>query len=305
MPTLIFGYLIFPGFLFSACIGLIASWVDRKVTARLQWRVGPPWYQPFADIVKLSGKETIVPYGASKILFLIAPLLALISISIVSTLLGKLVLLRQQGFLGDLIVVLYLLILPAVALILGSSASANPLASLGISRETKLLLAYELPFILSIIVAIIKTAGSIRLESLINYQTLHGSVISSLSGILAFLISILCMQAKLGLVPFDMAEAETEIAGGAYIEYSGPALAMFKLTKALMLYVMPLFLITVFWAGNLTLLSLVLRYVVLLVIIVLVRNTNPRLRIDQAIKFFWGPMSTLAIIAVVLAVLGQ
>ncbi|MBU4346289.1 MAG: NADH-quinone oxidoreductase subunit H, partial [Candidatus Omnitrophica bacterium] len=61
---LLFNYLIFPGFLFSAFIGLMAGWIDRKVTARIQWRVGPPWYQNFVDIIKLLGKETIVPETA-------------------------------------------------------------------------------------------------------------------------------------------------------------------------------------------------------------------------------------------------
>ena len=69
----IFYFIVFPGFLFTAVIGLLASWVDRKVTARIQWRVGPPWYQNFVDFFKLLGKETIVPKAAKKTGFLLAP----------------------------------------------------------------------------------------------------------------------------------------------------------------------------------------------------------------------------------------
>ena len=69
-----FYYLIFPGFLFTAVAGMLASWVDRKVTARVQWRKGPPWYQNFADFVKLLGKEIIVP-KTGKWVFLISPIL--------------------------------------------------------------------------------------------------------------------------------------------------------------------------------------------------------------------------------------
>ena len=108
------------------------------------------------------------------------------------------------------------------------------------------------------------------------------------------------MQAKLGLVPFDASEAETEIMGGIFIEYSGILLGVLKLTRFMMMAAVPLFLITVFWAG-----FSVWKYAVLLVIIILMRNTNPRVRIDQAMRFFWGKMTAIALIAVLLAVMGM
>jgi NADH-quinone oxidoreductase subunit H len=300
---ILFKYLIFPGFLFSACVGLISGWIDRKVTARIQWRVGPPWYQNFVDIVKLLGKETIVPAGA-KTTFLLAPVLGLLSTILVATILGITVGLPLESFTGDLIVVLYLLIIPAIAIIIGASSSGNPLASIGASREMKLVLGYEFAFILSIIVVIIKSAGSIQIGSILNHQINFGSNLGSFSGMLAFLVAIVCMQAKLGFVPFDTSEAEQEIMAGVLIEYSGLPLAIFKLTKAILLYTMPLLLIILFWAKNLSILALVGKYISILVIIILIKNTNPRLRIDQAIRFLWGPVSWLAIIAIVLAIFG-
>ncbi|MBU0548376.1 MAG: NADH-quinone oxidoreductase subunit H [Candidatus Omnitrophica bacterium] len=302
MRTL-FNYLIFPGFLFSACVGLIACWIDRKVTARIQWRVGPPWYQNFVDIVKLLGKETIVPAGA-KITFLLSPVLGLLSTILVATILGVTVRLPLESFIGDLIVVLYLLIIPAISIIIGAFSSRNPLASIGASREMKLVLGYELPFILAITVIIIKSAGSIQIGSILNHQINFGSNLASFSGMLAFLVAIICMQAKLGFAPFDMSESEQEIMGGVFIEYSGLPLAIFKLTKAILLYTMPLLLIILFWAKNLTILASIGKYIAILVIIILIKNTNPRLRIDQAIRFFWGPVTSLAIIAIALALFG-
>lgn len=304
MFKLFYQYLIFPGFLFSACVGLLAGWIDRKVTARIQWRVGPPWYQNFVDIVKLLGKETIIPQGGAKLTFLLSPFLGLLSAVLVATILGVTVRLPLESFVGDLIVVLYLLIIPAIAIIIGASASRNPLASIGASREMKLVLGYELPFILSIIVVIIKSAGSIQLGSILNHQINFGSNLASWSGALAFIVTIFCMQAKLGFVPFDMSEAEQEIMAGAVIEYSGLPLAIFKLTKATLLYTIPLLLIILFWGSNLTPLPLIGKYIALLVIIILIKNTNPRLRIDQALRFFWGPITVLASIAVILAILG-
>lgn len=301
---LLFNYLIFPGFLFSAIIGLLAGWVDRKVTARLQYRVGPPWHQNFTDILKLLGKEVIVPEGAG-LTFLLSPVLGLLSLSLVTVILGNSIMSPFGGFSGDLIVVLYLLTVPAIALILGAFASRNPLASVGASREMKLVLAYELPFILSIIVVIIKSGGIIRVNEILNRQVNFGANIASISGALAFLVSLFCVQAKLGFVPFDASEAEQEIMGGALIEYSGVLLAIFKLTKAILLYTLPFFIIALFLGKDISPLFLLLKFVMILTIIILLKNTNPRLRIDQALRFFWGPVSLVAVIAVILALFGR
>lgn len=300
---ILFNYLIFPGFLFSACVGLIAAWVDRKVTARIQWRVGPPWYQNFVDIVKLLGKETIVPEGA-KLTFLLSPCLGLLSVVLVATILGKAIISPSESFIGDIIVVLYLLVIPAIALIVGASASRNPLASVGASREMKLVLGYELPFILSIIAVIVKSVGSIQIGSILNHQFNFGSHIASPSGVLAFIVAIFCMQAKLCFVPFDASEAEQEIMAGVLIEYSGLPLAIFKLTKAILLYAIPLFLVVLFLGKDLSPVFITGKYIILLVIIILIKNTNPRLRIDQALKFFWGPVTLLATVAIILAIFG-
>lgn len=299
----LFYFLIFPGFLFSAVVGLLAGWVDRKVSARIQWRVGPPWYQNFIDFVKLLGKETILPQ-TSTLTFLSAPFLGLVAATLVAAMLGRVFMDPIESFVGDVIVILYLLIVPAVALILGGSASANPLASVGVSREMKLVLAYELPFILAVVTVFIKSDMVIRLGGIVNAQINNGSIGTSPSGFIAFIVAVFCMQAKLGLVPFDVSEADQEIMGGVLIEYSGMPLAIFKLTKSILLYTMPLFLICLFWSANISLFSLVWKYIVLLVIIILIKNTSPRVRIDQAMKFFWGTITALAALSISLALWG-
>jgi NADH-quinone oxidoreductase subunit H len=299
----LFSYFIFPGFLFSACVGLIAGWVDRKVTARIQWRVGPPWYQNFVDIIKLLGKETIVPQGA-RLTFLLSPYLGLLGLVLAATILGRGVLLPAEGFIGDLIVILYLLTIPAISLIIGASSSRNPLASVGASREMKLLLAYELPFIISIITVIVKCGGAIKLGGIIGHQAMFGSLFFSLSGAIAFLVAILCAQAKLGLAPFDLAEADQEIMAGTLIEYSGLPLAVFKLNKAILLYLMPVFLTVLFLGKDLSPAFMAGKFVGILVIFILIKNTNPRVRIDQALRFFWGWITLLALVSLVLAMMG-
>ncbi len=291
-------YLIVPGFLLTAAVGLLTCWLDRKITARLQWRQGPPWYQPLVDIIKLLGKETIIPEGVSRIIFLGAPLVGLAAVTLVSTMLW------QNGFVGDLIVVIYLLTIPSIALIIGGSASRNPLSAIGASREMKMILAYELPFILAIFTVVAKT-GSLLLGNIVSYQAVNGMLLLRPSGLLAFLAVFLVVQAKLSLAPFDIPEAEQEIMAGPYLEYSGPPLAVFKLTRAMLFFVLPVFLITLFLGGlSGGWLWFLVKYLVLVLLIVVVRNTNPRLRIDHAVRFFWGPVAVIAVAGFVLAMAG-
>jgi len=294
----LFYFFIFPGFLFTAVIGFLLTWVDRKLTARLQWRVGPPWYQSFIDFFKLLGKELIIPKGSSALVFLLSPIAGLTAVTLVSMMLWTAVLFGSSGFPADIIVILYISIIPALSIIMGAFSSGNPLASLGASREMKLMLAYELPFILSVFVPVILSQGVITLNGLVMFQRENPHFLSHISGVLAFLTAIICIQAKLTLVPFDSPEAETEIMAGAYIEYSGPALAVYKLTKAMNFLVMPLFLTIMFLGARLYFLPAII------VVMILLKNTNPRVRIDQAVKFFWGPMTAIAVVAVILAFAG-
>jgi len=305
----IFYFLIFPGFLFTAIVGLFLTWVDRKVTARVQWRVGPPWYQPFADFFKLLGKEFIIPQGGSKTLFLLSPLIGLTSVVFASVIVWVSMIYPDKSFAGDLIVMLYVLTLPAISVIMGGFASRNPLASLGASREIKLMLSYELPFILSIFIPVIISHGVINMGGLYKFQQANDIFLKHPSAILGFLTAIICMQAKLTFVPYDAPEAETEIVSGAYVEYSGFGLAMYKLMRAMNFFVIPVFLVFIFCGGmkfnNLTGILLgSLKILGVVVVAVLIKNTNPRVRIDQAVKFFWGPVTAVALLAVLLAFLG-
>ncbi len=308
-----FIYLVIFGFLATAVLGLVASWIDRKVTARVQYRVGPPFLQPLIDLVKLLGKETLIPEGASKTTFLLAPVIGISGVIVVSTIFWV----NQffgAGFDGDWIVCIYLLTIPSLSLILAGFASANPLASLGASREMKLVLAYELPFILAVLVPVIQThiqsdswSASIRLGGILAAQQ-TGIFAGSISGILALIVVIMCVQAKLALVPFDIPEAETEIVEGPIVEYSGPSLAIFKLMKNMLLFVLPFFMMILFFGGirldGINILWSILEYVGIVAIICVIRNTNPRVRIDQAVRFFWGPMTVIAALAVILAMNG-
>ncbi|MBN1823275.1 MAG: NADH-quinone oxidoreductase subunit H [Endomicrobiales bacterium] len=297
-----FDYLVFPGLLFVVASGMLVSWIDRKITARLQWRVGPGLLQPYYDIRKLFLKEVIIPEGGNKWSFIIAPMCALISIVIISNIVLKYYIDPSGSFVGDIIVVIYMFAAIPVASIIGASASKNPYASLGASREMKSMLAYELPFLMCIMVPVIKT-GSISMGAIIQHQLQNGPIFMSLSGLTAFITSIFCIQAKMGIVPFDYSEAETEICGGVLVEYSGALLAIWKLVKMSLLVVAPLFIIVLFASTGFRA-GIFAVYFVLLLIVIILKNTNPRLRIDQALRGFWTYAAVASLTALVLAVTG-
>lgn len=297
---LAFAFLVFPGFMFTSAIGLMLTWVDRFVSARVQWRKGPPLYQPFADVLKLLLKQTVVPAGAARATFLLAPLIGFAAMCITAVLLFYVNFYPRGSFVGDLVVLVYLLALPPLATIIGASASRNPLSAVGASREMTLYLGYELPFLLALVVPIVHTGGAIRLGDLVLAQQAGGPFLSSLSGAIAGVIVLICIQAKLGYPPFDMAEAEQEIMSGVLIEYSGAPLAVYRLTKAMMLFLLPCFLVTVFW-GGLASWWAILKLLAVVVLIILIKNTNPRFKIEHALRFFWFILGALGITAVVLA----
>jgi NADH-quinone oxidoreductase subunit H len=296
-----FWILVVPG---TLALGLFASWLVRKVSALVQWRVGPPMLQPLYDLMKLLGKEILVPQDAQRTVFMLSPLVGLIGVLLLAVMLWRTAF-TQTAFLGDIVVAIYLMVLPSLALILGSSASASPHAAIGTSREMKLVMGYELPLVLALVVVIIKAGGQLNLASISAGQTVAFSV----SGMLAFLVALLCIQAKLGFVPFDIAESETEVASGVMIEYSGALLAAWKLMQAVMLVALPLFLVQVFLGGFETagwsLLWSIAKYVLIIVLLILIKNTNPRVRIDQAMKFFWVYCGLAMVVAVLLAAAGQ
>ncbi|HRR94038.1 MAG TPA: NADH-quinone oxidoreductase subunit H [Bacteroidales bacterium] len=309
MAVYLFYLIVFPGLLFSAVTGAFLSWFDRKITARVQFRKGPPLLQPFYDFFKLLlVKETILPKKGSPMMFLLAPVLAVAGAALASVFILLPLFNISSGFKGDLIVIFYLLTIPSFSYIIGSLASGNPLAAVGGSREMKLIMSYESTFLLFLAGIIVKASGNFNLYSVISIQQNTTPFIGSVSGILLFIVGIFCIQAKLGLVPFDMAEAETEITEGTFIEYSGPPYAMIKLAKYIMLFILPSFLAALLLNGftlkGINILWAVLKIAGVVLLLTLIRNTNPRLKIKQAVSFFMIWMNLLAVIAIILAYLG-
>ena len=321
--------LIFPGFLFCFLTGLLLCGIDRKLVARMQKRIGPPILQPFYDFFKLLGKETIVPAAANKTVFLLAPLVGLAAQVVLQLFIPVFQFNAFHGV-ADVIVILYLLLIPALSVILGAASSGSPYAGVGLSREMVTVLSVELPLVL-VLLAVAKTVGNaigtglcFSLTDIVNYQIANGSLITRLSMLPAVAAMLLIIPGETGSHPFDAAEAETEICEGMLAEYSGAPLAVYKLSHAIKLLTLTSMFVALFLggigggvmamftgvspvvAGSVGLLLEILILFVLCVVLVaicvsLIHAVTARLRIEQLFKYYWTVVTGLAVISLVMA----
>jgi NADH-quinone oxidoreductase subunit H len=297
MAIALFYILIFPGLLFVSLFGLAAEYVDRKLCARLQNRVGPPWFQPFADWVKLVAKQTVVPTDADPAIFRLMPVVALTS---AITALLYLPLWGTQAlfsFQGDVIVVLYLLTIPTLTFFLGGWYSRSVFSMIGAARSITQLFAYEIPLFLSILApALLANTWSLSQMTLFyGRHPLYG-----LCNVTGFWIALTALLGKLEKVPFDIPEAETEIVAGSFTEYSGRLLAFFRLTIDIEMVVGASLLAAVFLPYGLSLGPLVgfvlylLKVLLIVALLSVSRTLFARLRIDQMIDFCWKYVAPVA-----------
>ncbi len=305
--------LVFPGLLFAVVVGLLLAGIDRKILARMQKRKGPPILQPTYDFFKLMGKETIIPHAANRKAFLIAPVLGFVSLVVL------MLFIPVFGYSpfstnGDLIIVLYLLTIPAVALIVGGSASGSPYAGIGISREMVTMMAYELPLVVVLLTVAKKVGGDslvFSLGEIGDWQAANGLLISHWALIPAAIAMLLVIPAEVGTQPFDVAEAETEICEGPLVEYSGAPLAVFKLNTAIKMFVMTA-LFTVLFFGGINTGYIALNAVILVAIcavltvvcMTLAHAICARLKIEHLFKFYWTVVTALAAISLILVWIG-
>ena len=323
--------LIFPGFLFCFLLGLFLAGVDRKIVAKMQKRVGPPLLQPFYDFFKLCGKETIVPAVANKGVFLAAPLVGLASL-IVLQMFIPIFSFSAINSMADVIVILYLLLIPALAMIVGGAASGSPYAGIGLSREMVTVIACELPLVL-VLLAVAKAVGNatgtglvFSMSQISNYQMANGSLITKISMIPAAIAFLLIIPGETGSHPFDTAEAETEICEGLLAEYSGGPLAVFKLSHSIKVLTLSSLFVALFLggigggilklvgsfglnpaatgmlAGLFGAIALVLLCLVITIVFIsLVHAITARLKVEQVFKYYWTVVTGLALLSLVLA----
>ena len=294
----LFQIVIFPGFLFLGALSLVFEYVDRKLYARMQNRIGPPWYQPLADLLKLLSKETIVPCDADPRLFGAIPVFALAATCAAFLYIPIWSLKSLMPFDSDLIVVMYFLTIPTLTYFLAGWFSSSLFAELGAIRAMTQLFAYEVPLYMALLgPALLAGTWSISGISLFYHQ--HPALL--LVNIPALLVSIVTAQGKLERAPFDIPDAETEIVGGTFTEYSGRLLAMFKMTLNTELVVVAALISAIFFPlfiGGSAVVGFLLFLVKLLVVVFLLslmRAALARFRMDQMVDFCWKVLAPVAL----------
>lgn len=297
MYQALFSILIFPGLLFVSVFGLVAEFIDRKIYARLQNRIGPPWFQTFADFIKLLGKEDVVPCQANVAMFNLAPLFALVSSVTVFLYIPLGQTQSLFSFNGDIIMALYLLTIPTLAFFIGGWYSTSLYARIGSVRAVTQLFAYEVPLFMSILAAAL-LADTWSLSDIVIFYGKHPGY--CLFNILGFAVALIALLAKLEKAPFDIPEAETEIVAGAFTEYSGRRLAFLRLTLDIEMVVGSALLVVVFfpfWPElpyGLRVIASVFEILIVVALLSLLRTIVARLRIDQMINFCWKYLVPLA-----------
>lgn len=290
--TQLINLLFFPGGLFLLGLGLSYEWLDRKLLARLQNRIGPRWFQPLADTIKLLSKEEIVPQGVNSWLFITLPIIALTGTLTAALYVPILGLSPAYSLPGDLIITLYLLSLLTLCTGLAGANTQDRFSLVGATRTLTQLFAYEAPFLMALLGPAI-AAGSWQISVINSASHNQWFIVTQFVG---FLVALIGLMGKLELPPFDAPEAETEIVAGALTEYSGRGYALFRLAKNVEL-VVGLTLVAAFYLGGLANpLAFILKTGALLLLIVGLQTLLTRLRLDQTVGLWWryGALLVLA-----------
>ncbi len=289
-------------------------WFERKIVGRMQDRIGPnrvgPWgiFQTVADLLKLLTKEIIIPTGADLIPFMLAPVISVASVVLIwavvpftGTAIGTNVSIGALYFVA-------VSSLGIMAVLLAGWSSNNKYALLGAFRAVAMLVSYEVPIILTLLIPVMLT-GSMRMNDIVASQRIAYGFAMPLAALIFYIASL----AEVGRTPFDLLEAESEIVAGYHVEYSGFAFAMFYAAEFAHAFTISALTATLFlggWRGpgveqypTLGVIYFALKTFAIYFFNVWGRGTLPRVRIDHTMSFCWKFLVPLALILLVLSAL--
>ena len=297
--------------LVALVVGVFFLGLSRKIIARIHRRYGPPIYQPVIDMVRLMSQRSI-SHGAlfelGVVLSVAGSFVTVLFIPLGGTEVSRELHPLAHGVLcplcgsGGLLVVTYLMLFGPLGLALGAGASANPNASIGVSRKMLLAMAYEVPFLL-VLLAVMSHYGTISFTEVVARQQQAGWGVLSvpLSAVAAFLI----LPAMLGIRPFDVATAPQEIASGPLAEYGGSYLALIAVQKAMHLFVVIALYVDLFLGGGVNLATFLLKMLAVFLAAEMINAVLPRLKIEDAVKFCWRWPTALALLQMIITVVSR
>ena len=303
---------VFPGFGFLVTCALLFEWIDRRTIARLQARVGPPWFQPLADLLKLLSKESVLPRQADRPICRALPVVALAAVLTAALYVpvgGRVI----YAFEGDLIVVLFLLSLPALFYFLAGWVSGGVYSILGGSRSVLQYFSYEVPFLMALSAPAILT-GSWSISEIITQQAEASWMIFVQP--VGFLLAVVGLIGKLKRVPFDIPKAKSEVVGGPLTEFSGRKLALWRLGVHIQTVAGVFLLVNVFLGGgDLTLVqgsmplglaravTFGVKALAMLLTLSVTSVLYARLRIDQLASLGWRVLAPLGLVQLAATIL--
>lgn len=296
-------------------IDILLVWVERKVVARFQDRLGPnrlgPFglIQPIADVIKLLIKEDITPQGADRVVYNIPPIIALATVLMI----WGVIPFAPEVLGADLNVgVLYIVAVGAIStlgIIMAGWASNNKYALLGASRTVAQVISYEVPMVIALLVPVL-LAGSMSIRDIVESQTVWFIVIAPVAALIFFISCI----AELGRSPFDLAEAESELVAGFHVEYTGMKFGMFYAGELLHALTMGALVASLFFGGwrgpgaetfpILGVFYLFIKAFFFYWVIMWIKYSMPRVRIDHMLNFNWKflvPLSLMTVLATAIA----
>ena len=269
--------------LIAFIVGLVLVLIMRKVRARIERRVGPPFFQPLYDILKLYGKQTQISHGVLHDLGVIMVIGGYIAAEVFLPVPG----LAGMAPHGDLITLIYLTMVPSLGLALGVGQCANPNGSIGISRALTSMLAYDIPFIIVVTGASI-VYGTTNLPTIIELQQ-HAGISGwgvSIMPLLA-LSGIISTHAMLGKEPFEVYVAPAEIATGPMVEMSGKYLGALFVMQCLQIYTVSVIYVTLFLGGGENWVAFLAKVFLIVIISSSVTVLFPRYKTDDMIRWLW------------------
>jgi len=278
--------------LVALIIGFFFLGLSRKVIARIHRRYGPPISQPLIDVIKLINQESI-SHGK------------LFDMGVILSLAGSVILVLFIPFggiaplatSGDLLVIIYLMLLAPLGVALSGGEAANPNVSIGISRKMMLALGYEVPFLFSLL-AVMTWYKTTSLVEIVKAQQsfLWAIFYLPLPAVAYFMI----LPAMLGIRPFDIVSAPQEIASGTAVEYGGKYLALTTIQHAFHIFIDIALFVNLFLGGG-NLFTFFVKMLVVFLLGLFINAVFPRLRIDQAIKYCWKWPAILALVGLIIA----
>jgi len=288
-------------------IDIFLVWYERKIVARFQDRLGPnrvgPYglIQPFADVIKLLIKEDITPRKADRVIYNLAPIMALAVV-----LLMWAVIPFGPTMIGADINVAVLFIVAAGSLgslgtIMAGWGSNNKFALISAFRTVAQIIAYEIPMVIALMIPVL-LASSMSIQDIVESQSIWFIVMAPIAALILLVSSI----AETGRAPFDLVEAESELVAGFHIEYSGIKFAMFYAGELLHTFTIGALISSLFlggWRGPgvnavplLGVFWLFLKAFMVYFVIAWIKYTLPRIRIDQMLGFNWKFLTPLALV---------